>query len=386
MTLKTKRRLDYYLGGGLLFLLRPWAVAMGRLVGRNHDLRIRGGLGFIKMRGGGSLVIALPALLGLRRKYPELSFTLITSQPVVEFAESLALFDRILIIDDSSFLKMVFSTLQLCFHCRGIDTIIDLEVHSRLTALVSLFTLARNRIGFCLQNGFSRPAIQTHQILFNPLTGSFHFYEEVTRLLGATPADPQACQAHLFRSLRIQPMAASSKKIAIGHGCSDFMKERLLDKGQWRAIFKQRLPANTIGEVFFLGTAPEFDSAEAIRQELSFLFPGLQFRNECGKRTLASSLRLLAESGEFWGIDSALLHYARALGLKCVSFWGPSAPAQRLKSIPGLQEEIFYRRVPCSPCVHGREEPPCGGNNYCMNFFGGIGPFSETLSLRPLPS
>jgi hypothetical protein len=32
--------------------------------------------------------------------------------------------------------------------------------------------------------------------------------------------------------------------------------------------------------------------------------------------------------------------------------------------VPG--EEVFYRPIPCSPCVHVTENPPCNGASACM--------------------
>jgi hypothetical protein len=95
-------------------------------------------------------------------------------------------------------------------------------------------------------------------------------------------------------------------------------------------------------------------------------FPQARFSNLCGERDLAASLAELAACEEFRGVDSSLLHYARWLGLRCLSFWGPTDPRTRLRPIPGLVEEAVYRKVACSPCIHVSEEPPCRGRNVCM--------------------
>ena len=83
-------------------------------------------------------------------------------------------------------------------------------------------------------------------------------------------------------------------------------------------------------------------------------------------KALDDAMPELAGADEFWGIDSALLHYARFLRTPCLSFWGPTHPETRLKPIDGLAERVVYRKVPCSPCIHLAEEPPCGGNNVCI--------------------
>ena len=69
MRLATKQRLDYVLGGVGIFVLRPVTVVFGHLLQRDHSLTVKDKVAFIKMLGGGSLVVALPALLGFRRKH-----------------------------------------------------------------------------------------------------------------------------------------------------------------------------------------------------------------------------------------------------------------------------------------------------------------------------
>jgi ADP-heptose:LPS heptosyltransferase len=79
-------------------------------------------------------------------------------------------------------------------------------------------------------------------------------------------------------------------------------------------------------------------------------------------------VRGLAEVDELICIDSALLHFARLLGIPTISFWGPTDPASRLRVSEFNRDEIHYHKLPCSPCVHVAQEPPCRGDNLCMRF------------------
>ena len=87
MRLKDKQRLDYTLGGVGIFVLKPLAVLLGNLLRRDHSLIVKDHVAVIKMLGGGSLVIALPALLGLRRKYPHIRLSLVTTSSLKPFAD-----------------------------------------------------------------------------------------------------------------------------------------------------------------------------------------------------------------------------------------------------------------------------------------------------------
>jgi ADP-heptose:LPS heptosyltransferase len=83
---------------------------------------------------------------------------------------------------------------------------------------------------------------------------------------------------------------------------------------------------------------------------------------------------------ELFSIDSALLHYGRLLGVRTISFWGPTDPGSLLRPEPGAAEEVHYRKLSCSPCVHLTQQPPCGGNNLCMRLAADPG---LTLDMNP---
>jgi ADP-heptose:LPS heptosyltransferase len=119
-------------------------------------------------------------------------------------------------------------------------------------------------------------------------------------------------------------------------------------------------------EVIFLGSQRDYEFASKIIKKLTPLFAHIEFINSCGKYNLQESLITLSESNEFWGVDSSLIHYARILKIKTVSWWGPTDPKTRLREIQGLQEETYYCKIPCSPCIHVTETPPCMGDNVCI--------------------
>ncbi|HDH52989.1 MAG TPA: hypothetical protein ENH24_00715 [Nitrospirae bacterium] len=155
-------------------------------------------------------------------------------------------------------------------------------------------------------------------------------------------------------------------RICIGHACSSLSLERMLDAGQWEKVFLSRIDKSFETEVIFLGTKRDSGLASEITERLSPDFINIKFINLCGRTDLHKSLSILSSSNEFWGIDSSLLHYARLFKIKSVSYWGPTDPGTLLREIPGLEEEINYCRIPCSPCIHVTETPPCMGDNICI--------------------
>jgi hypothetical protein len=61
----------------------------------------------------------------------------------------------------------------------------------------------------------------------------------------------------------------------------------------------------------------------------------------------------------------ARLHLARALNVPATSVWGPTEPVSRLRA-RGEDDEVFYSRIVCSPCVHVHDTPPCNGARVCI--------------------
>ncbi len=394
MNLRRQKLLDRGIGIPLLAILKPLVILAGIILKRDHTLPDpgldRGGrITVLKMLGGGSLVIALPALLGLRKRFPRVHFQLVTTPSVAPFARTLGVFDEILTIEQNSVFALAASALHALVKCFRSNCFIDLEVYSKLSTVFSVFTCAHNRIGFYLENVIWRKPIHTHLIFFNRFAPVHLFYERVAILLGAEVATYQECQKLLRSVCKIPEVSASPQHgrpvVVIGSGCSALGQERMFTAPEWSQIFRSQLeknPALSDSRIVFLGGPEDQTLADSILKILYASHPNLEIENLCGKLALTDSIRVLAEAREFWGIDSSLLHYARLLGRKCISFWGPTAPFSRLKKFP-IEEEVHYRKVPCSPCVHVTEFPPCNGNNVCMKSL--VSPMTDDILEKNLP-
>jgi ADP-heptose:LPS heptosyltransferase len=365
MKLGTVLKLDKYLGSLLVALFKPATCLLGLFARRDHSLKLKKNLTILKPLGGGSLAIAYPTLLGLRKRYPDLPIRLVTTRKTAPFARSLNLFDEIFEIDDSSIIGLALSSLTSFYSTLGTDTIIDLEAYSNLSTVFALLTCSRNRLGFYMDGAFWRRGIATHLFYFNRYAGTFEMYDKILKPFNVAPASRQECCDRLIRGLPEKEQQAKYR-ISIGHGCSDLGKERMLSAQQWEQVLASRIDANRETEVAFLGADKDAALAKEIIQRVSAGMPQVEFSDFCGKTSLAESLSIMRSSDEFWGIDSSLIHYARLFDLKSVSFWGPTDPETRLREFPGIREEVLYEKIPCSPCVHIVETLPCGGDNICI--------------------
>ncbi len=378
MTLRRKLALDYYLGSLLHVLLKPPTLLLGLLLRRNHDLAKCSSVTFIKMLGGGSLVIAYPSFLALRNCPGIKTLRLVTTPAIRPFAELLGIFDEIIVIRETSLAVMAADSIRALGKLFRCDAIVDLEVHSRLSTVFSLLTCARNRVGFYTTIAFWRKGLSTHLVFCNLSSSIHYFYDQIASLFGGVIPNVDTFREAFTSQLPEFPEkpAPAANRIALAPCCSDLGRERQLTAEQWLAILRDRmrvgqLEGNT--EIYLMGSPSDHSFLDALGDLLSSGLPGVKTHNLAGSSTLAESVIRLREMKLLFCIDSALLHFGRLLGVTTISYWGPTNPATLLRPgmVPG--EEVIYRRIPCSPCIHVAETPPCNGDNICMRGAAAIG-------------
>lgn len=373
MNLRAKLLLDYYVGGTLQALLKPPTVLLGKILHRDHDLSRCSSLTFIKLVGGGSLVIAYPALLAAKNAPQVKQLRLLTTSAVKPFAEILGVFDEIIVIRDDSVMTLVgdaLTALRKVFRC---DALVDLEIHSRLTTVFSVITCAVNRVGFYTGISFWRQKLATHLLFCNISSGIYYFYDQIAALFGSQPPDMGSSIAAFRRQVGVSERSADPEnlRIALAPCCSELGRERMLEPEEWVEVLGRRFGREHPGrkiEIWLMGGRGDKASLDELADLLRAAFPLVTATNYAGRTSLAESVRALAEVDELICIDSALLHFARLLGVPTVSFWGPTDPASRLRESKFNHDEIHYHKLPCSPCVHVAQEPPCRGDNRCIRF------------------
>jgi len=222
-------------------------------------------------------------------------------------------------------------------------------------------TMVRNRIGFVDEIVFWRRGFYSHTTWFNTHGPVYAFYDLLAQWFGiehvAVSEFHAAFRADVHRVALPAGVDLPVRYVAIGHGCSDLARERQLRPKEWSRVLR---PLALVGcQVVFLGGAADAVLADEV---IAALGCG---RNLCGKLTMMQSARVIAGATSFYGIDSLLLHLARAVGIETTSFWGPTDPASRLRPVTA-PERVVFTRMACAPCVHTNETPPCQGRRDCI--------------------
>ena len=369
MQFRLIRLFDHILGSLLFFAAVPLCLLVEKLTPTRRQANPRR-IVVLKLHGGGSLLMAMPALLGLRRTYPQANIMLVGTQETRKFAELTGVFDDYRMVDTGSAGDLIKTGLKALMASRRSDILLDFEPHSTLAAVFAPFTMAARRIGFIQAGQYRRARSYTHPIYFNLNAPVYVFYEQAVSLLNAEPATAEACRDALREGN--QTFTSILKRdhpkpwVYASAFTSSLSPERMLPAPLWLKKLEERLGKDTAFTLVVGGGPAETAMATAFAARVQKTFAAATVIQTCGVRNLREAMADIDQVDEFWGVDSGPLHIARILGKKSVSFWGPSNPAYRLRPVPGLEEDIFYRALPCSPCVHLGDTSPCKGDNQCM--------------------
>ena len=194
MKINLMRKVDYFAGIPLCFLATLW-VRLVTLLARQESAPPKNVL-FIELSEMGSAILADPAMRKMRRAAnAELHFLIFSSN-----AASLRLLgtvpeSNVFTIREDSFINLTLDSVRFLFWARrrGIDTVIDLELFSRYSALLTGLSGAARRIGFHAFNdeGLYRGDMLTHRVAYNP---HLHIAKNFIALVNAVLAGKGSCR------------------------------------------------------------------------------------------------------------------------------------------------------------------------------------------------
>jgi len=193
LSVNTMRRIDKWLGIPLCFFFD----LLRRLfhMPRRTPLPTVQRVCFIELSEAGSSILAASAVRRCRELFPDADLYWLIFERHAEGLRLLNLFpdDHILTIRATSLFRFLRDTIAAVIRLRRLefDTIIDLELFSRFTALLGLFSGAVRRVGFTRgqDEGLYRGHFLTHEVLFNPyLHMSCNFHALVEALQESEPS------------------------------------------------------------------------------------------------------------------------------------------------------------------------------------------------------
>jgi len=386
MQVDTMRRIDYWAGIPLCLLATP-LVKLFDLFRGAPSAPPRNVL-FIELSEMGSTILVDPAMRKLQRETgANLHFAIFAkNKPSLDLLRTVPA-ENIFTLRENGLLPLATDTLRFLAWCRArrIDTVIDLELFSRFTALLTGLSGAGRRLGFhaFFNEGLYRGDLLTHRVAYNPhLHIARNFVALVNTLLAAkqerpysktvindaeivldkAPVDPAAVEAMRAKIHAHAPAfdAQRHRLVLVNANASDLMPLRRWAKASYIALIRRLLDAFPDCFVLLTGAPPERDGlqeiADAAASERCANFAGLTGFDELVPLYAISELMLTNDSGP--------AHFAAVTGMPTYVFFGPETP--RLYGSLGLTTPI-YAGLACSPCVSAanHRKSPCD-DNVCL--------------------
>ena len=396
------RAVDYWVGVPLCFFFTQFVRLVGLFGKQKGPERPRRVL-FIELSEMGSTVIANPALEKAKNELGAEIFFLIFERNV----ESLRLLDtvpdaNIVTIRETSAWVLALDSLRFLVWARKakIDTVVDLELFSRYSALLTGLAGARRRVGFHRfhSEGLYRGEMMTHRVNYN---GHIHvaknFICMINALLSPTPQVPYSKTFVSDDEIRvpIREVSEAEKEYVhnlVGEVYSDYVpgyhRIVLLNPNASEMLPQRRWPRENYSELarlivhewedaLVLITGSRGEREEARQMQDAIGHP--RFLSFAGMHKLSALTPLYNISTVLITNDSGPAHFSAITPIRSIVLFGPETP--KLYASLGNTESITVE-LSCSPCVTAANQKNSACNdNVCMRM---ITPERVLASVRAL--
>ncbi len=336
----------------------------------------------------GSAILADPAMRKAHARFgAELYFVIFAQN-----AGSLGFTDTIsgahvFTIRTTSLWRLALDTLSFFVWTRreAIDTVVDLELFSRFSGLLTGFSGANRRIGFYRfhSEGLYRGEMLTHRVAYNPhIHIAKNFIALVEALMSPTPTVPYAktlitdeqltisvkpptTQSREALTMRIKALAPNYdpsrfRVVLINPNASDMLPQRRWMTERFAQLISRILATNADALVLITGAPNERSEAENIASQCA----NSRCISFAGRTTLTDLAALYSLGVVMVTNDSGTAHFAAATGLPTIVLFGPETPNLYR---PLGNSKVIYAGLACSPCatVNNHRKSPCD-DNVCM--------------------
>jgi ADP-heptose:LPS heptosyltransferase len=392
ISVNTMRAIDHWVGVPLCAVASPLVALLDgvkNIFSRGTDAPRK--LLFIELSEMGSAILVDPAMRNAQARGAELFFLIFKSNRASLTLLNTVKPENIFTIDSSSLGGLIKDTIAFLLVARKhrIDTVIDLELFSRFTALLTGLCGARRRVGYHIFHGEGlwRGFMLTRKVHYNP---HIHITKNFLSLIHAAFAKEievpfskiqiADSEIHLEQAVinplvlsqvreRVEKLAADAgiqfkqgqqRLILVNPNASDLLPQRRWAQERFSELIQglnQRYPNDLI---LITGSPAEFDYVEKVRT-VANIKNALNF---AGQVTFAELPPLYTLSDVMVTNDSGPGHFSAVTPLRTVVLFGPETPAlygSIGKSIP------ITANLACSPCVSAanHRKTPCQ-DNVCM--------------------
>ena len=386
------RAIDHWVGVPLCAIVSPVIALMDSIKNVfNRGPETPKKLLFIELSEMGSAILVDPAMRNAQARGAEIFFLIFKSNRASLTLLNTVKPENIFTIDSSSLGGLIKDTLLFLLLARKhrIDTVIDLELFSRFTALLTGMCGARRRVGYHIFHGEGlwRGFMLTRKVHYNP---HIHITKNFLSLIHAAFAqkievpfskieipdsevrleqaiiNPSALEKvrerieKLAKEANIHYVSGKNRLILINPNASDLLPQRRWAQQRFSELIQaihQKYPDDLI---LITGSPAEFAYVEKVRA-VANIKNALNF---AGQVSFAELPPLYTLSDVMVTNDSGPGHFSAVTPLRTVVLFGPETPA--LYGSVGNSIAITAN-LACSPCVSAanHRKTPCH-DNVCM--------------------
>ena len=392
ISVNTMRAIDHWVGVPLCAILSPVVALIDAIKNIfTRDNRTPKKLLFIELSEMGSAILVDPAMRNAQARGAELYFLIFKSNRASLTLLNTVKPENIFTIDSSSLGGLIKDTLRFLIVARyhRIDTVIDLELFSRFTALLTGLCGARRRVGYHIFHGEGlwRGFMLTRKVHYNPhihITKNFlslihaafakeievpfskiHISDSEVKLEQAViiPAVLEKVRTRIEKMAKeagIQYTYGTNRLILINPNASDLLPQRRWAQQRFSELIQAVHEQYPHDLILITGSPAEFVYVDKVRS-VANVKNALNF---AGQVSFAELPPLYTLADVMVTNDSGPGHFSAVTPLRTVVLFGPETPA--LYGSVGNSIAITAN-LACSPCVSAanHRKTPCH-DNVCM--------------------
>ena len=379
MKINTMRLIDKYVGIPLTFLVSSLINFYELIKGKNPKNPDISKTLFIELSEMGSAIIADPAMRKLQKNGAELFFLIFKDNQKSLNILATVKPQNIFAIRSDTFSNLTIDIWKFFLWSRKnkLTCVIDLELFSRITSLLTALTFAKSRVGFSTlhDEGCYRGNILTHGVRYNPHVHiAYNFMSLVNRTLGLYQDDYPTCKimprevmvpkaeisteqldAVRAKIVEVYPKFNKQKIVLINPNASQLLPQRRWPKDNFITVIKQLLSQHKKIIVLITGSQEEKNEAQEIIKQVD----DNRCINTAGMFEFDQLAPLYKLATLMLTNDSGPAHFASVTKLEVLVIFGPETPSLYLPL--GGNAQAFYLNLPCSPCVsaHNHRKTSC---------------------------
>lgn len=388
MKLQTQRFIDRWVGQLLCAGVSAWVRFTG-LFGAPAPLgQTPKNILVILLSEMGSIVLAGPMFAQLRRTYPGAAIHILQLKKNQEVSKLLQLTQPECMhsLDDSSGDSLVRDILKVSLAMRrlGLDAVVDCELFSRVSALLSFATGAPVRVGFTphTQEGLYRGSFINHAIPYNPyqhISKQFLSLVDALDSQGSMPRNKAApirslpVDTELSVTFTATELAAYRQKVHADHPNTAGRKLVLLYAGggilperAWPADHYARVAQGLCHAGYAVGLIGLKDDALLAKELLTKTRSDFCIDLTGYTRSIRELLMLFHAAQLLITNDGGPGHFASLTPIQTMVFFGPETG--KLYGPLGTRNTVLESGIACSPCLsaYNHRLTFCDGDNQCL--------------------